>query len=160
MGTSASHNACTACVVTWTFPIRLTWHISPMRTSCSSLSLSLTVSTAPLFPSFTPWLFRYRGRSSLRGVIMGRTSRFTGLRVGTSNSASCRGSSTSSAAARHVSSGRQIPTNEHPGHFGESTSGAGISPASAKPHASRMSASVSAISASSNATRTRWPDLR
>src|ERR1035437_3398298 len=75
------------------FPIRFTWQISPILTSCSSFSLSFTCRTAPLFPTFTPCVFKYSGRSSLRGVIIGRTSRFTGLRRGRSNSARCSGSS-------------------------------------------------------------------
>jgi hypothetical protein len=56
-----------------------------------------------------------------------------------------------------VSSGRQIPTSEHRGHFGLSTSGLGILPASASDLASSTAAaSVSETSVSSMVTRTRW----
>jgi hypothetical protein len=106
-------------------------------------------------------VFKYSGRNSLRGVISARTSRFAGFRCASPNSAICCGSASCSARVRlTVSSGRQMPTSEHPGHFGESTSGAGISPRSATAHACAISASVSATSASSNATRTRCPVLR
>ena len=86
--------------------------------------------TSPDFPTRKPCEFRYKGPE-----IITRSHQLPDLRGGSCssllpNSENCTGRRSSNRRARArsalVSSGRQIPTREHRGHLGLSTSGSGI----------------------------------
>ena len=114
---------------TCTAPYRHTCEMSFSRTSANFSSLRSTTIRSIFLPSRAP------GSRTCRGIVSGRgASSRRGLTAAggpPTGSSSPSSSPTSSSCAprlssRCVSSGRQMPTSEHRGHFGLSTSGNGI----------------------------------
>ena len=141
MGIPRSCSSRKAGAVTWALPNTDRVDTSMSLVSAISSLPFLIFSNSPDLPTTAPWVVTYSGRASSRAGTMRRTS---------------SGRTTDCPWLRKdTSSGRQMPTSEHRGHFGLSCSGGGIFPAAAMPRADSSSSVVRLTRASSKGTVTR-----